>query len=80
MKDDQEWWEPVPISQDWIDEIRRDYDEPHLSDEEVVEEYNPLSEKFSLTWDNLGDAAEAYEHLATAYLDLKTQLHSISDA
>jgi hypothetical protein len=68
------WWFPERTDSEWIARIRADYPDETvgMEDDEVVDHYADGC-KYADTWDNLGDAREAYEALADAYLQLLTE-------
>lgn len=72
------FWYPDRADGDWCARLRADYPEhADLSDEELMEEFNPEGWKYADTWDHLGDAREDWEHLADAYLELEARLEDI---
>lgn len=74
MKNKPYWW-PVLINEDYFNRLRKDYPEDaYLSDEELNEYYNELGRKYSVLWDNIGDAYEDYEPLADEFFKLQSKL------
>lgn len=67
----ERWWFPERADKAYCDERRRIYDEAKgMTDAETVDHYNE-GRKFRALWDHVGDAYEAYEPLAEAYLELR---------
>lgn len=68
----------TPTDATYIARLRKDYPEKcdGLSDEEVMDYYNPQGFRYveCTLWDHVGDAAYDFEKLAKAYLKLKASL------
>lgn len=71
---------PTPADAAYIARLRADYPErcSGLSDEEVMDHYNPNGYAYvePTLWDHLGDAAYDYKKLADAYLALQRSVPS----
>jgi hypothetical protein len=64
-------WFPQATDAAWCARIREEYPEETegMDDDSIREEFAD-GWKYADTWDHLGDAREAYEELADAYLAL----------
>ncbi len=68
---EDQWWFPVRIDAAYFARLRKDYpDKTDWSDEELREHFDGEDEKYSFTWDHLGDAKEEFEELADAFFKL----------
>ena len=65
------YWFPVRTDAAWIERIRADYPDAtaELGDDAIRDKYAE-GWKYADTWDHLGDARDAYEKLADAYIRL----------
>jgi hypothetical protein len=71
MTDNKPWWWPVRMDAEWFARLRSNYPEKvEWSDEELQDYFGEGWDKFTDTWDHLGDARAEYEHLAEAFLKL----------
>lgn len=69
-KENKPWWFPRVCDEAYCNELRKDTGDYHLTDEELIDEYNEGA-KYSKTWDHTGDAYEQFEPLADDYLKLR---------
>lgn len=74
MDKEKPWWWPLVTDKAWCDGIRKEYDDDtfEMTDDEIRDEYAD-GFKYADTWDHLGDAREAYEQLADAFLKLVSE-------
>lgn len=70
------WWEPqLAGDATHIKQLRDDYPEhADMDDEELLDYFEVGDQKYSTTWDHLGDAYAEYEQLADAYFKMKSTL------
>lgn len=74
MSDDKPSWYPVLCDAAYCEQLRVEYPETaEYSDEELIDFYDD-GNKYSTTWDHLGDAIQHYEPLCDSYLKLEAQL------
>ena len=70
-EEEKPYWFPELTDDAWLARIREDYpeDTAGMDDDSIREEY-AHGRKYADVWDHLGDARDAYEKLADAYLEL----------
>ncbi len=73
------FWFPVRADAEYCQRIREDYEDAADDDDETIREEYAHGD-FEMLWDNLGDAREAYEPLAEAYLNLLDSHAALVDA
>lgn len=69
----EEWWFPRKVGKETAERLREDYSNTEeKSDEELLWEFGYATHKYEnpALWDHVGDASEAYEKLADAFLEL----------
>ena len=79
MNKDQ-WWFPVLIDEDHIAQLRQDYPEHAGKTDEELIDYFDNHQKYSTTWDHVGDAYEEYEPLADSYLEALKHISGMKSA
>jgi len=68
---DKPWWFPEKVDAAHCAQLREDYpDKAEGMDDEELIEYFDNGQKYSTTWDHIGDAYEQYEPLVDAFLGL----------
>lgn len=70
MATEKPWWWPELTDAIWCERIRGDYPEAASWDDESIRDEYADGLKYANLWDHTGDAAEQFEKLADAFLDL----------